>query len=250
MAPVSGHVFRVEGARGPVWRREVPAAGRAPGPADDRARRGRSAAARRRATSRSAPPRRGCATSSRRRAPGRCPGWSAPASTFADACDEYLRYVEVDRDRKPSTLHGLPLDRSGRTCCRPSARCGSRTSPPSAIEAWKATLTVSNRTKAKILTILNGVLEARAPRAQAPATTRWPTSRSRASATIDGDRGLLARGGLGARPRRRVRAGRRDLPHRGVHRPAPRRARRAALARRRLRALSGSRRAAPTPAGA
>ena len=33
-----------------------------------------------------------------------------------------------------------------------------------------------------------------------------------------------------------VRAGRRDLPHRRVHRPAPRRARRAALARRRLRA--------------
>ncbi len=71
-------------------------------------------------------------------------------------------------------------------------------------------------------------------------STRWPTSRSRARR-----RGRRSRS---SRPRRSmalvraadVRAGRGDLPHRGVHGPAPGRARRAALARRRLRRLSAS----------
>ena len=48
------------------------------------------------------------------------------------------------------------------------------------------------------------------------------------------DRGLLPGGGHGARPSRRLRPGRRDLPHRRLHRPPPRRARRPPLARRRL----------------
>ncbi len=88
--------------------------------------------------------------------------------------------------------------------------------------------------------MLNGVLEARAPGPQAPLQ---PDGRRREAALPrdDDDRGVLARGGLGARPRRRVRAGRRDLPHRRVHRPAPRRARRAALARRRLRRVARAR---------
>ena len=61
------------------------------------------------------------------------------------------------------------------------------------------------------------------------------------TAAQDRDRRLLARGGHGARPSRRLRAGRGDLPHRRLHRPAPGRARRAALARRRLRRLGDPR---------
>ena len=78
--------------------------------------------------------------------------------TFADACDEYLRYVEFDLDRKPSTVvdyrsiiraHLLPAFGSLRLEDLTADR----------IEAWKATLTVCNRSKAKILTVLNGVLK-------------------------------------------------------------------------------------------
>src|SRR4051812_44806731 len=77
--------------------------------------------------------------------------------TFADACAEYLRYVEVDLDRKPSTVtdyrsivraHLMPAFGP----LRLEDLTGER------IETWKATLTISNRSKAKILTILNGVL--------------------------------------------------------------------------------------------
>ena len=56
----------------------------------------------------------------------------------------------------------------------------------------------------------------------------------------DAVRVLLARGGLGARPRGRIRAGRRDLLDGCVHRTAAGRAGRAALARRRLPALGDS----------
>ena len=52
-----------------------------------------------------------------------------------------------------------------------------------------------------------------------------------------GHRGLQPRGGVGARARRRQRAGRRHLPDGRLHRAAPRRAAGAALARRRLRRL-------------
>src|SRR4051812_351411 len=79
-------------------------------------------------------------------------------ATFADACDEYLRYVEFDLDRKPSTVvdyrsiiraHLLPAFGSLRLEDLTADR----------IEAWKATIPAGNRTKSKILTALNGVLK-------------------------------------------------------------------------------------------
>ena len=98
---------------------------------------------------------------------GTLPGMVRTGVTFADACAEYLRYVEHDRDRKPSTLRDYRSSdpRAPRAGVR--RRCGSRTSPPDRIEAWKATLRVGNRTKNKLLTVLNGVLDARAARARA-----------------------------------------------------------------------------------
>ncbi|WP_170179024.1 tyrosine-type recombinase/integrase [Solirubrobacter pauli] len=77
--------------------------------------------------------------------------------TFADACSEYLRYVEHDLDLKPSTLgdyrsviraHLLPAFGSLRIEDVTADR----------IEAWKGTLRMSNRTKVKLLTVLNGIM--------------------------------------------------------------------------------------------
>ena len=194
--------------------------------------------------------RRGCATCSTRRAPATLPGMVRTGVTFADACAEYLRYVEHDRDRKPSTLrdyrsivraHLLPA--FGDAAARGRHGRAHRALEGDAAR-WR------NRTKSKILTVLHGVLRARARASTGSAYNPVADVEKPRHRRVDGDRGLLARGGLGARPRRRVRAGRRDLPHRRVHRPAPRRARRAALARRRLRRPSASASAARSPAAA
>ncbi len=103
MTPISGHVYRHEGARGPVWRakyrlpdgRQVH---RTIGPAWTE--RGR--------------PRAGYFTKRTAEAwlrdvldqahAGTLPGMVRTGVTFADACAEYLRYVEHDLDRKPSTV--------------------------------------------------------------------------------------------------------------------------------------------------
>jgi hypothetical protein len=77
--------------------------------------------------------------------------------TFAEACDEYLWYVEHDLDRKPSTLgdyrsviraHLLPAFGPLRLEDMTAER----------IAAWKGTLRMSNRTKVKLLTVLNGAM--------------------------------------------------------------------------------------------
>ena len=101
--PVSGHVFRVDRGAGRSGTRSTgcPTAARS---RRRSARPGPSAAARRPATSPSAPPRPGCATSWTRRARGTLPGMVRTGVTFADAAAEWLRYVEHDRGCKPSTL--------------------------------------------------------------------------------------------------------------------------------------------------
>jgi integrase len=157
MAPVSGFVFRFEGKRRPVWRAKY----RLPdgrqvkktiGPAWTE--RGRPAAGY--YTKRTAQAWLDDVLAHARA--GTLPGMVRTGATFADACDEYLRYVEFDLDRKPSTVvdyrsiiraHLLPAFGSLRLEDLTTDR----------IEAWKATLTVCNRSKSKILTILNGVLK-------------------------------------------------------------------------------------------
>jgi integrase len=157
MAPVSGYVFRYEGKRRPVWRAKY----RLPdgrqvkktiGPAWTE--RGRPAAGF--FTKRTAEVWLQDVLAHARA--GTLPGMVRTGVTFADACDEYLRYVEFDLDRKPSTVidyrsiiraHLLPA----------FAPLRLEDVTTDGIEAWKATLTVCNRSKAKILTILNGVLK-------------------------------------------------------------------------------------------
>ncbi len=103
MPPISGHVYRFEGRRRPDWRakyrlpdgRQVK---RTIGPAW---------------TGRGRPP-AGYYTKRTAEAwlrdvlaqarAGTLPGMVRTGVTFADACDEYLRYVEFDLDRKPSTM--------------------------------------------------------------------------------------------------------------------------------------------------
>ena len=154
--PISGHVYRHEGARGAVWRakyrlpdgRQIH---RTVGPAWTE--RGR--------------PRAGWYTKrtaetwlrevlDQARA-GVLPGMVQTGVSFAAACGEYLRYVEHDLDRKPSTLtdyrsviraHLLPAFGAMRLEDVTADR----------IEAWKGTLRMSNRTKVKLLTVLNGVM--------------------------------------------------------------------------------------------
>jgi hypothetical protein len=78
-------------------------------------------------------------------------------ATFADAAAEWLRIVEQDRERKPSTPDGLPLDRQ-----RPSAP-GVRLDGPGgrdAADVQDRRLTVggrSNRSKNKALIVLHGI---------------------------------------------------------------------------------------------
>src|SRR3954467_4027846 len=99
---VSGHVWRFEGKRRPVWRakyrlpdgREVK---KTLGPA------WRPEAAHRLATSPSAPPKLGFARPSSKPPREPSPEWSAPAPRSRTR-DESLRYIEQDRQRKPSTL--------------------------------------------------------------------------------------------------------------------------------------------------
>jgi hypothetical protein len=154
--PISGHVYRHDGVRGAVWRAKY----RLP---DGRqvhktigpvwSERGR--------------PRAGYFTKRTAEAwlrevleqarAGVLPGMVRTGVSFADAAGEYLRYIEHDLDRKPSTLcdyrsviraHLLPAFSSLRLEDVTADR----------IEAWKGTLRMSNRTKVKLLTVLNGVM--------------------------------------------------------------------------------------------
>src|SRR3954471_4493528 len=101
----SGHVFRVERKRGPVWYakyrlgdgRQVQ---RKIGPAWSE--RGRPPAGY--VTKRTAEAWLREVLDQARR--GTLPGMLRTGATFADAAAEYLRYVEHDRGRKPSTVGG------------------------------------------------------------------------------------------------------------------------------------------------
>src|SRR3954453_22451346 len=142
MTPISGHVYRFEGARGPVWRakyrlpdgRQVH---RTIGPAWT----GRGRARAGFFTKRTA---QGWLRDVLDQArAGVLPGMVRTGVSFADACGEYLRYVEHDLERKPSTLgdyrsviraHLLPAFGALRLEDVTADR----------IEAWKGTLRMSN----------------------------------------------------------------------------------------------------------
>lgn len=158
----TGHVFRVERKRGPCWYAKC----RLPDGRQVQKRLGPAW------TSRGRPP-AGYFTkrlaedwlhqtlADARR--GTLPGALRSGATFADAAAEWLRYVEHDRDVKPSTLTDY---RS--TVGRLFPTFGSlpiEEITASRIEAWRAGLgagrsqPLSNRTRNKALTVLGGIME-------------------------------------------------------------------------------------------
>ena len=159
--PPSGHVFRREGQRGGVWYakyrlpdgRQVQ---RRIGPAWSQ--RGRPAAGH--YTKHTAEQWLADLLQQARR--GELPGMVHTGATFADAAAEYLRWIEHDRQRKPSTLRGyrsiinahlLPGVRrpnASRTSRPSRSNAGPSASPPAAL---------NNRTRLRILTVLHGIMQ-------------------------------------------------------------------------------------------
>src|SRR5438128_8307464 len=104
-SPVSGHVFRVQRARGDVWYAKY----RLPDGRQVQKRLGPAWTVRGRPlpgyfTKRTAEGwLRDLLDEARR---GTLPGMVRTGATFADAAAEYLRWIEHDRGRKPSTVRG------------------------------------------------------------------------------------------------------------------------------------------------
>lgn len=157
VAVPSGHVFRVERARGPVWYAKY----RLP-------------------DGRQVQKKLGPAWSERGRPPagyftkrlaedwlrdvlhqarhGTLAGQVRTGATFADAAAEWLRYVEVDRQRKPSTVAGYKV----LVRCQLLPAFGSlplEELTPEVIERWLSSLTGAASSRAKALVLLHGILK-------------------------------------------------------------------------------------------
>jgi integrase len=158
--PISGHVFRREGAREPVWYakyrlpdgRQVQ---RRIGPAwTTRGRPGDGFYTRRTAQAWLD----GVLAEARR---GELPGMVRTGATFADAVAEYMRWLEQDRARKPTTLRGYEsIMRAHLLPAFGERRLEDIT--PDEVEAWSAQLAargLANSTRLRILTCLFGVMK-------------------------------------------------------------------------------------------
>ena len=152
--PPTGHVFRVDRRRGPVWYakyrlpdgRQVQ---RKVGPAWTQ--RGRPPAGH--FTKRTAQAWLDDVLTEARR--GELPGMVLTGATVADAAAEWLRWAEHDRACKPSTL--TDYRHTARRIARDLGDLRLEDVTPEVLEQWKATLTASNRTVAKYLVILHGI---------------------------------------------------------------------------------------------
>jgi len=152
--PPSGHVFRVERRRGPVWYAKY----RLPDGRQVQKKIGPAWTGRGR-------PAVGYVTKTAAQAwlddvlvqahRGELPGMVVTGATLADATVEWLRYVEQDRACKASTVSDY-RQTSGRIM-RDLGDLRLEDVTPEVLERWKTTLTVSNRTVAKYLVILHGI---------------------------------------------------------------------------------------------
>ena len=230
--PPSGHVFRIDRKRGPQWyaKYRVPDGRqiqRKLGPAwTERGRPGAGYFTKRTAEAWL----RDVLDEARR---GTLPGLVKTDVTFAEAADEWLRYVEHDRGRKPSTIAGYrALLNSQLLPVFGEKPIESITTAE--IEAWIGSVDRSPATQDQGARPHARHLQASEEGLRAAAE---PGGRSREAAdrAERRHRRLLRGGDYGVGPGSRIRAGCRDLPDRCLHRPAPRRASRPALARRGLR---------------
>lgn len=88
---------------------------------------------------------------------GTLAGMHTIAATSADASAEWLRYVEHDRDVKPSTLSDYR--HMARRLDRTFGELSIGRISPEDLERWRAGLSCSNRTVQKYLIVLNGIFK-------------------------------------------------------------------------------------------
>jgi integrase len=88
---------------------------------------------------------------------GTLPGMVRSGATFADAAAEWLRYVEEDRERKPSTVRDYRSVLDSRLL-PVFGWMAIEAITPAEIERWRRSLTgLSNRTKNKLLIVMHGI---------------------------------------------------------------------------------------------
>jgi integrase len=151
----TGHVFRIERVRGPVWYAKY----RLPDGRQIQKKIGLAWTERGRPangyfTKRTAEDwLRDLLDQARR---GTLPGMVETGATFADACTEFLRYVTDDRKRKPSTIAGY--ESIIRSMLLPAfGEDPLEAVTTTSIEQWLAGLPQSPRTKTLALVLLHGI---------------------------------------------------------------------------------------------
>jgi len=158
--PISGHVFRVEGKRRPVWYAKY----RLPDGRQVQKRLGPAWTQRGRPlagylTKRTAEGWLRDTLDEARR--GTLPGMVRTGATFADAAAEWLRYVERERACKPSTVEDYR--QMVRMLNRSFERHPIESITRQDLERWKAAVAsergMSNRTLQKYLVALNGIFK-------------------------------------------------------------------------------------------
>ncbi len=155
--PISGHIFRVERQRGPVWyaKYRLPDGRQVQkklGPAWTK--RGRPADGY--LTKQTAESRLDEILAEIRR--GQHPGMVRTGATFADAAEEYLRYIEHDRGRKPSTVAGYRALLQARLLPTfGKLPVESITTPM--VEEWLAEFDTAAATRTKAFVLMNGVMK-------------------------------------------------------------------------------------------
>ena len=153
----TGHVFRVERKRGPVWyaKYRLPDGRQVQkkvGPAWTE--RGRSANGY--FTKRLAEEWLRSTLDEARR--GTLPGLVRTGATFADAAAEWLRYVEDDRGRKPSTVAGYRSIVRSELLPHFGEMALESVTPP-VIEAWQGSMTQAASTRSKALVLMHGIFQ-------------------------------------------------------------------------------------------
>ena len=153
----TGHVFRVERARGPVWYAKY----RLPDGRQVQKKLGPAW------TERGRPPAgyftkrqaeawlREILDEARRGTPS---GMVRTGASFADAAAEWLRYVEHDRGRKPSTVDGYRSIVRSELLPRFGDMALESVTPP-VIEAWQASMTQAASTRTKALVLMHGIFQ-------------------------------------------------------------------------------------------
>jgi integrase len=155
--PVSGHVFRVERKRGPVWYakyrlpdgRQVQ---RKLGPAWTR--RGRPVNGY--FTRRLAQERLEDTLAQARK--GTLPGLVRTGTTVSQAADEYLRYIAHDRERKPSTVRGYRWLINSQVLPQ-LGELQIEDVTPERVETWLASLTGRASSRRKAVVLLQGIFK-------------------------------------------------------------------------------------------